>query len=512
MTEPRTYRAGLGLPPAIRITSHAAPPRSAHNLVDLVDHPLALASADDSTHPGINTLPREIVWKEWNINPTLHGPERIKHPPNFVASKLKYDELGRSIGDGVEVEVDMGGKKGGEDGEEKECGERVREWYLSLGAGSGGPSASGSGTQTPFDSGMERPPIEPQPKDARPSRGGDKSQQHTTTITTTQSLPDESDDDAWDIQAGPSRLRDQILEVKDEDEVKPNLDNVGRNTTNTTINNDKQSNPSTSTTLSSAAMPKPLRVHRRDWFIRRALLSSSNSSSSSSSSATPMAARPTSIGSMLNITPSISRPPPPVQYVLGPDNKGYELLRDKLGWRGGGLGRPEGWDGDSPAPTIPNTRMNSEDGSTRRRIGKDGGEEVIMEIDPNGHPVVDLTLSSDESESESELELDSTSQMTTSGPGRTAPIATALKLDRLGLGHQLSKSNPDPKSKTNQPDTRKKITHTDKEIKQAQRRAKYGLPNHTGVVELGKKGKIKWKEKDRKERDERRRLAAALNA
>ena len=85
------------------------------------------------------------------------------------------------------------------------------------------------------------------------------------------------------------------------------------------------------------------------------------------------------------------------------------------------------------------------------------------------------------------------------GPGRTAPIATSLKLDRLGIGHRRGK----PKA-----GDVKKVTHTAGEIRDAQRRAKYRVV--TG--DLGKKGKVRWKERDKKERDDRRRLAAALNA
>ncbi len=220
---------------------------------------------------------------------------------------------------------------------------------------------------------------------------------------------------------------------------------------------------------------QPIRVHSRDWFIRRSLLCLDPPSRT----AKPREA--TSISSLLNIAPSQPRIPP-AHYVLGPENKGYELLRDRLGWEGGGLGRPQGW-------TVEDL--------DRRKVKeiKVTFEEEEPERDVNGNPIVDLTGDSD---SESEL---SDEPISHAGPGRTAPIATALKLDRLGIGHRRAR----PKGGT---EVAKKVTHTAEEIGQAQRRAKYRVKG----VDLGKKGKVRWKERDKRERDDRKRLAAALNA
>jgi hypothetical protein len=83
------------------------------------------------------------------------------------------------------------------------------------------------------------------------------------------------------------------------------------------------------------------------------------------------------------------------------------------------------------------------------------------------------------------------------GPGRTAPVATVLKLDRLGLGRGRAA---------------KRVTHTSKEIERAQRRARGVRAPPKEDEEMEKKEKIKWKEKDRRERESRARIAAALGA
>lgn len=126
------------------------------------------------------------------------------------------------------------------------------------------------------------------------------------------------------------------------------------------------------------------------------------------------------------------------------------------------------------------------------RLGEKEEGEVI-EIDQKGNLVIDLTADSDD---DNDLDDQPVSQ---GGPGRTAPIATALKLDRLGIGYRRTR----PKGATY---TAKKVTHSAEEIREAQRRARYRVIKG---VDLGKKGKVRWKERDK---EDRRRLAAALNA
>jgi hypothetical protein len=220
---------------------------------------------------------------------------------------------------------------------------------------------------------------------------------------------------------------------------------------------------------------KPLRVNQSEWFIRRALLAQDRSSTS----ATYSSPGPSSISTMLNIGTSQPRPVA-FNYVLGPENKGYELLQTRHGWEGGGLGKPDDWQ----------ERQNMQEaGPSRQR-------SPTIELDVNGEKVVDLTIDSEDEEEDYALPA-----VTKSGPGRTAPIATSLKLDRLGLGHQRNKKAAR--------DAEKKVTHTIDEIRRIQQRSRYPPPKQG--AELGKKGKFRWKERDKKDREERKRLMAVLN-
>lgn len=196
---------------------------------------------------------------------------------------------------------------------------------------------------------------------------------------------------------------------------------------------------------SATSAPAPIRIHSSEWFIRRALVNTASVSAPATRSSTP-----SSIGSMLNLNPT-SRPPPLPRYAIGPENAGYARL-EALGWGGGGLGKPEG---------EPPKRSRS--------------VEVGPIVDANG--VVDLAGDTSESESEEE---------TVHGPGRVVPVATVLKLDRLGLGRGHAQ---------------KRVTHTHAEIAAARRRK---------GTETQKK--INWKLREKKERESRKRIAAALNA
>jgi hypothetical protein len=220
---------------------------------------------------------------------------------------------------------------------------------------------------------------------------------------------------------------------------------------------------------------KPLRVNQSEWFIRRALLAQDRSSTSSTNSSPG----PSSISTMLNIGTAQPRPVA-FNYVLGPENKGYELLQTRHGWEGGGLGKPDDW---QERQNIP------EAGPSRQR-------SPTIELDVHGEKVVNLTIDSEDEEEDLALP-----PVTKSGPGRTAPIATSLKLDRLGLGHQRNKKAAR--------DAEKKVTHTIDEIRRIQQRSRY--PPLKQGQELGKKGKIRWKERDKKDREERKRLMTVLN-
>jgi hypothetical protein len=104
--------------------------------------------------------------------------------------------------------------------------------------------------------------------------------------------------------------------------------------------------------------------------------------------------------------------------------------------------------------------------------------------------VVDLTADSDDDD-------DSDEAQPVHGPGRTAPVPTVLKLDRFGLGRKSGKL---------------KVTHSTKEIERTYRRSRGQRSQHAPEEgQMAKKEKLKWKERDRRDRESRARIAAALN-
>ncbi|WVQ67001.1 uncharacterized protein L199_005193 [Kwoniella botswanensis] len=430
MTDPpRAYRAGLGLPQAVIIRSSPGPlPTPSHYHSSLIEDQSTNETEEETIRNAYRgVIPKETIWKEWNVNPTSHGPAKLVLPPKFVISSTQYDELGRSSNDGVDVLVDKG--KTREEGEKKESGRDVADWYMSL-----AKSRSGSGTPANVSS--------------------------TNTDTNT----------------------NMAQEVK----------TIIQDSTTQSVASSSTSIPTTasssSSTLPSSNTQKPLRVHSRDWFIRRALLHSSSS--------TPVPpSRTTSIGNLLKMNPSapVKRQYEP-QYVLGPENKGYEILKDRLGWHGGGLGKPDGWEASQSQPE----ESGSSASGSSTVVDEKGKVKEVLEIDDNGQPIIDLTLDSDE-------DFDGSEEEKKYGPGRTAPIPTMLKLDRKGLGHTHNSRNKNIASLA------KKVTHSHKEIEDARRRSQYGRgKGHGRGLELGKKGKVKWKERDKKDRDERRAIKAAL--
>lgn len=419
MTEPRPYRAGLGLPSAVIIKSDPPPSTRQRELFQAAQ----LALSDRDWHPS-----ERQVWQEWNINPARHGPERLIRPPTFVKSTAIYDELGRSALEGAGVEVNEGRRK--RPRLEGEVG-NMGEWYRSL-AG------------------------------------------HTRSLQEVRDAPVKSDSG-------------DIIDLSVDEELDPTtrsrLDNVAsslaRIKPDPTLGTDASTAPETTATSISPSGEKPLRVNRSEWFIRRALLAQNRATAS----ATLSSPGPSSISSLLNIGPTQTRSAP-AQYVLGPENKGYELLQTRHGWEGGGLGRPVDWEERELALDAP--------GPSRHRT------PPILELDANGEPVVDLTIDSEPEDAE-DYEVPTAKQ---GGPGRTAPVATSLKLDRLGLGHQRNRKAAR--------DAEKKVTHTIEEIRRVQQRSRYPPPKPG--VELGKKGKLRWKERDKKDREERKHLMRLLNS
>jgi len=252
-----------------------------------------------------------------------------------------------------------------------------------------------------------------------------------------------------------------------------------------------------------SSMRSEMRVNPDEWFIRRALLKRHNQSIDPPT----RVSRTIPIGSLLGVTP-IQQVKSAPKYTLGPENKGYDILKNTLGWGGGGLGKPDGWQPRTAGPSTasgPSTSLN-----LAQELELDNFAEAarrstpVVPVEENG--VIDFTAETDEDDDESAPEdlsdFDDTPDGP-SGPGRIVPIATTLKLDRLGLGHR--RTNFDAKG-----NPLKRVTHTHKEIEEAQRRAK--RPVERRNADLGEKAKIKWKLKDKRETDERRRIAAALNA
>lgn len=306
------------------------------------------------------------LWKDWNTNQSGHAGR--KGPPVFVPASRQYDDLGRGMADGFDVDVE-------EEKQKKRPTGEVAEWYRTL--ASAKPMTS----------------MPPEPPD-RALSDNTPSRPHSSPAAGTTTQP---------------------------------------------------------TSLAATPAPVPIRVHQSEWFIRRAL------ANTSSSAPTTRATTPSSIGSMLSLTPT-ARPPPRPRYAIGPENAGYTRLA-ALGWGGGGLGKPE------------ETQV---DATAKRPRAKSLEAGPVVHADG----VVDLTVDTSDSEDEAEP---------IQGPGRVAPVSTALKLDRLGLGRRHAE---------------KKVTHTQAEILAAQRRRRGGTDQK----------KIDWKKRDKRERESRQRIAALLNA
>ena len=376
------------------------------------------------------------TYSEWSVNPAKHGPERLTRPPVFLPSQSTYDELGRSRGDGTSVEIEEGERNRRQ--REVEAGNEVAAWYTIL------ATRSGSGASTPG---------------AGPSRPYNRSPPQIIDLT-----------DLDDIVESASIEPKVRLPL---DDMHPTLSEQPR-----------------------VDLPQPVRVHRSEWFIRRAL---ARQAANSPPIRPPPPSRPSSIGTLVNIDPTKAPRLKPAQYVLGPENRGYVMLKDRLGWGGGGLGRPDGWLPPHVAATIEHDvqpEMLVEELEAELETGPSSRADRSVPAPDT----VDLTIEpSDEDESGEAVD-----GPQRGGPGRTAPIATALKLDRLGIGHIRN-------TRRGNVETVKKVTHTAKEIAEAQRRAKHAGKPKAGL-QLGKKGTIKWKERDKRERETRQRLAAAVNA
>ena len=438
----------LKFPPAVTIRSGPAPARLPLDVDPYAAHEARLPKPGSPPATVYAPLPRAAVWAEWNINPAKHGPERVKGPPVFVQSQGNYDDLGRSTVDGVDVDVEQG--KLDAEGRKGQSGEEVAAWYAAL-------SRAGSGASTPA--------ADPAHSTARARHVESVRPVVKVAVEHAIDLTADSDDDEATGDAGE--------DVKTAPTVAP---------------------------TQAGLLGEPLRVDPKEWYIRRALYKSHITNG-------PGPAKPfksTSIGSLLGVTQIQVKAPAP-QYVLGPENKGYDILKNTLGWGGGGLGKPVGW-----TPTVLEDDSNAVAGPSRHASSladqlaaddlqiKSDATRDTSPAELNG--VVHLTGDSESEESDLD---DEVPEGGPAGPGRTVPVSTMLKLDRLGLGHR--RGLVDRKG-----NSLKRVTHTHEQIEAAQRRAKKRVMEQNN--ELGAKGKIKWKEKDKRDVQERRRIAAALNA
>lgn len=238
----------------------------------------------------------------------------------------------------------------------------------------------------------------------------------------------------------------------------------------TTSSRQPSPGPGSEPIVDTVARPETLVVPKAQWFIRRVLLSQHQLNQ------TPpkLLSRPSSIGNLVDSYESQSElKPQNFGYVLGPSNKGWQLLK-KNGWEGGGLG---------PLPPPPPSEVVD-----LTLSDSDEDFEILGDPDDDAIEVVDVKPSIFNLDSPADRpRIIGPVQPAVYGPGRTAPIATALKSDRLGIGINIAK---------------KRITHTPREMKRHDR--KVGKANKRQKAE-------KPKDRERRERTETQRFAAALH-
>jgi hypothetical protein len=230
--------------------------------------------------------------------------------------------------------------------------------------------------------------------------------------------------------------------------------------------------PAAKPIITGVFQDKSLVVPKSQWFIRRVLLSQHQQNQAP---VQPIS-RPSSIGSLVDTYENQSEPKPQnFGYVLGPSNKGWQLLKMN-GWEGGGLGPLP----PPPPPEVVDLTLSDSDDDIEILDASTNDDDAIEIIDvkPSIFNLEPLTP---------RTSVIGPIQPPVYGPGRTAPIATTLKSDRLGIGINIAK---------------KRITHTPREIKRHDR--KVGWSNKRQKAE-------KPKDRERRERAETQRFAAALH-
>jgi len=393
-------------------------------------------------------------WKEWHTNPSGHGGGGARRGPPIFVKALGHELAASEVQIVVEAPVlpDAAATAAAEAAEKTKLdGAGVADWYMSLFTGKkkeeGKPTTTAevatitaAASRAADASPIPRPHAPPPPSDSPLPR--DPSSASTTTSASA----------------------------------------------STSVSTSASATASTSSPSTPPPMaPAPIKIRSSEWFIRRALVNKPAEAARSST--------PSSIASLVNIDRGPrAAPASRFSYALGPDNAGYARL-EKLGWAGGGLGKPEGWDGDvfvrpGSRPSRPESAPPAVSASTSTSASASGSVSDASPA-PGSADEEDANPSDEDGVDEEEHKLH--------GPGRVAPIATVLKVDRAGLGRKSGK---------------KKITHTPKEIERAYRRSRgqRAPATHRDDGEMTKREKLKWKDRDRRDRETRARIAAILNS
>lgn len=199
---------------------------------------------------------------------------------------------------------------------------------------------------------------------------------------------------------------------------------------------DRRSSPPPSATPASSI--RHTMVPKSQWFVRRALSRKAGEAPPDAVVVPPLELPPPP---KPGATPKGIAPPP--HFHLKRDNKGYQVLQN-IGWDGKtGLGGP---------PPADSASKQSQGGAKSEAIGDTdmlGGEGLAG--DPND-------------------DIDPDDDGAAESHGRLAPIPTYLKHDLRGIGHKPQRKytalRPSTSSSTTQ---RKRVTHTEREIRAAAR-------------------------------------------
>lgn len=295
----------------------------------------------------------------------------------------------------------------------------------------------------------------------------------------------------------------------------------------TTVHQPRPSSAPVPISSNKATQETPKIQHKKkdknNWFIQKVLRSEPPSAPS-----TPPPTLPDILAREPPPLPSEPKFSPPVWVEIGPSNKGFTMLQ-KGGWNEGealGIGarrRPPTSTGAGGSVTTNKGKEKAvtTDGVVDRasRIVKRDFRDSLGDVKKEGAAIIDLTLSDSEESSEGEEdvkaeELVELSQRTEypsmegdtediSAHGRKAlltPIATVLKLDRLGIGLKAKTEGPYKASV-------KRVTHNAASLA-AHARAAEEARRRREIFGRGRRG---YERQKRKEEERRREFIAYMN-